>query len=360
MNYWEMRVEPVYLGDDIFTTEDDAYTMRIRYETITCKFCNSPDIVKNGTFRGTQRWLCRNCGRAFVDNKALPKMKFSIDEVSSALGMYFRGLSLKKISHQLQAQHGYSPSDIAIYNWVVRFSKIAILEAESHTPNVSDTWIADETVLKIGGKKYWLHDIIDSETRYLLATHLSSTRSIKDSHKLMELASKKAGKVPKVVITDGLANYVDAIELAFGADTKHIVTKPFTVEINTNIIERLQGTIKERTKVMRGMKKLETARLILNSWTIFYNHFRPHMSLQDRTPAEVARVDFPYKNWKDVVNSQAGTIRKLDGTKIVAVIPKQVITFPPTRRPAYRKRLKKPSKQIVPTLAQTRTAKRRK
>jgi hypothetical protein len=62
----------------------------------------------------------------------------------------------------------------------------------------------------------------------------------------------------------------------------------------------MHGTIKSRTKVMRGLHTVESARLFLDGWLVHYNFFRPHMSLRDRTPAQVAGIRFPLRNWKDV------------------------------------------------------------
>lgn len=280
-----------------------------------CKYCGSSHVVKNGKSRkGIQNWLCRNCGKGFVDSKALPRMKSPIDHVASAVYLYYTGSSLNEIKGYIEQQHGILPSDGTIYNWVKRFSKIAVNEAEKHTPKVGDTWVADETVLRIGGKKLWFWDIIDSETRFLLATHISSTRTTRDAQKLMELASKRAGKAPKKVLTDKLAPYIDGIELTFGAETKHTQTSPFGEE-STSLIERFHGTLKDRTKVMRGMKRLESARLILNGWLIYYNFFRPHESLNDKTPSEKAEIKFPFSNWLDVVKSQSPIAHILQGNQ---------------------------------------------
>jgi len=85
------------------------------------------------------------------------------------------------------------------------------------------------------------------------------------------------------------------IELVFGADTKHVQSTPFVVYTDsTNIIERFHGTLKDRTQVMRDLKKPETA--IVEGFLVFYNYFRPHESLKDKTPAEVAKISFPFKN----------------------------------------------------------------
>jgi hypothetical protein len=48
------------------------------------------------------------------------------------------------------------------------------------------------------------------------------------------------------------------------------------------------------------MQRLDTAQLIMDGWNIYYNFFRPHESLRDKTPGEVARIDVPFKNWEDV------------------------------------------------------------
>jgi len=92
----------------------------------------------------------------------------------------------------------------------------------------------------------------------------------------------------------------DGVELNFGAETKHIQAKGFTADKSTNLIERFHGILKDRTKVMRGLKKKETARLLMDGWLVHYNFFRPHEALDDFTPAEKAEIKFPYKDWQDV------------------------------------------------------------
>ena len=84
--------------------------------------------------------------------------------------------------------------------------------------------------MKIGGKKYWFWDLIDTKTRFLLASHMSTNRTTPHAKTLVEKASKRAGKTPKVIITDKLWAYLDGIELAFGADTKHVQSKGFRIQ----------------------------------------------------------------------------------------------------------------------------------
>jgi transposase-like protein len=247
-------------------------------------------------------------------------MKTSTDQIGAALNMYYEGMSLNAIRRQLDQTHRNYPSDSTVYEWIERFSKEAISEAKKYTPNVGDVWVADETVLKIDGKNIWFWDIIDAKTRFLLASHVSANRGTREAKALMEKAQARAGKTPKVVLTDKLAAYIDGIEQAFGADAKHIQSKPFTVKDSTNLIERFHGTLKDRTKVMRGLKEIETAKLFTDGWLVHYNFFRPHETL-GKTPAEAAGITFAFKNWLGVVNQPRIIVSKLRIEDVVSPKP---------------------------------------
>jgi len=266
-----------------------------------CKFCGSRHIVRYGHYQQRQRWFCKDCKRKFADNDAPPNMKTPTVQIASALSMFYEGMSLNAIRRHLEQTYHSYPSDSSVYGWIVKYTKVAVAKTKDVKVAMGDVWVADETVLKIDGRRMWFWDIIDRRTRYLLASYLSATRGTRDARTLMERARVRARKVPKVVITDRLASYLDGIELAYGAQTKHIASKGFKVQPNTNLIERFHGSLKARTKVLRGLKKRETAKLILDGWLVHYNFFRPHESLGNKTPAEKAGVKFPYKNWLDVV-----------------------------------------------------------
>jgi putative transposase len=272
-----------------------------------CKFCGSVDVVKNGKRNGTQYYLCKNCGRGFVYNRGLPHMRYPVGIVADAVYDYYAGVSLRKIVDGIAQKIGRRPSDSAIYGWVKRLTKIALAEARHYIPQVGDKWLADECVLKLkDGKKYWLINVIDYDTRFLLASRLSSARGIKDICLTFKKAKDRAKKSPKLMLTDGWKAYVEGCELVFGGVAKHVVTTPFKKkELSTNIVERWHGTLRDRLKPMRGMDKSETQQLILEGFVFNYNYLRPHESLKGKTPAEAAKIhDFPYKSWLDAIKSQ--------------------------------------------------------
>lgn len=276
---------------------------------VICKYCDSESVIKYGQVKGIQRYYCKDCGRKFVSTDTIPKMQTPTKVIADSLNMHYEGMSLNEIRRNFIQQDNNYVSKVTPYNWEKRFTKIAVKEADKYTPNVGNVWQSDETVIhnNFGGKKkrLWLIDIIDRDTRFMLATKLSRSRNKSDIALAMKEAKDKAGKSPKRIITDGWRGYVDGIELVFGADTEHVQSTPFVDKSkSTNIVERVQGTLKERTKVMRGLKTFESMRDFLKGWVIHYNYFRPHLSLNDRTPAEVAGIDFPYKNWKELIEKQ--------------------------------------------------------
>jgi transposase-like protein len=227
-----------------------------------------------------------------MDIESLPGMKTSTNQVASALSMYYEGLSLNIIRRHLQQMYNSYPSDSTVYEWIDRFTKQAIEQAKEYNPEVSNIWVADQTMLKVGGQKVWFWDMLDAKTRYLLASHLSAKRTILDCREFMAKAAQKIDKPPKVVITDQLTVYVDAIELTFGAETKHIPIRNLRTTPCNQLIVRFHSTLKTRNKVMKKLKSLERAKDILQGWLVYYNFLRPQEALGGQTPAEKAGIKY--------------------------------------------------------------------
>lgn len=276
-------------------------------EPIKCPRCGSLDVMKYGIRKGVQEYICSKCRRKFTDRDLALGMRTPVTQIGASLNMFYDGLSFSDIARHLAETYNNPVDQSTVYRWVIKYTVKAVNTLEQLKPQVSDAWVVDETVIKVGGRNLWFIDIIDEGTRFLLASYLSRHRTSEDIAFVMKLAWERAGKIPRVVISDGWWAYQDGVERVFGADAKHIRSKGFTEEINTNLIERFHGTLKDRTKVLRGFKTLDTAQLLLDGFLVHYNFFRPHMSLLDKTPAEVAGIRAPYKNWTELVR-KVGTV----------------------------------------------------
>ena len=176
---------------------------------MNCKYCQSENVIKYGLYKDVQRYFCNDCKRKFASTDTIPKMQYATHKVSDAINMYYEGMSLREIRRNFIQQHNDYISDVSALNWVTRFSKLAIMEAGKHKPDVSRVWVADETMIDLDGKNVWLWDIIDTKTRFLIATHMSYTRTIKDAKALMKQAYERTGKTPRVIYTDSLRAYLE-------------------------------------------------------------------------------------------------------------------------------------------------------
>ena len=122
-------------------------------------------------------------------------MQYPIDAVAMALNMFYESASLAKIQRQLQLSYGFSPTRSIIYKWIVDYSKKATKLLNNVPIRTGSSWIADETVLRLKAEskqkqKQWFWDIMDSDTRFLLASNMSLNRGTKDAKTLMESAAK--------------------------------------------------------------------------------------------------------------------------------------------------------------------------
>ena len=69
-------------------------------------------------------------------------------------------------------------------------------------------------------------------------------------------------------------------------------------------MKRMNGEVRDREEVMRGLKKTNTA--ILKGYQIYHNYFREHQGLDGKTPAEAANIKIEGQNkWVTVIQNAA-------------------------------------------------------
>ena len=66
-------------------------------------------------------------------------------------------------------------------------------------------------------------------------------------------------------------------------------------------MERLNGEVRDREKVLRGLKKVNTS--VLPGYQIYHNYLQP-LGLDGRTPAEVFGIEIQGDNkWKTLIEN---------------------------------------------------------
>jgi putative transposase len=278
-----------------------------------CSSCGSSELVKDGLRKNKsgiiQRFLCKSCGHRFVVNYGFQKMKNNPKVITLAMDLFFKGISYRKIVDHLQQFYGLKISHVSLIKWVRKYVRLMKSYADSFTPKTSGFWHTDEMTVSLKANKQmdWLWNLMDHDTRFLLASQLSQKREIEDAREIFAEAKSLAKTMPSFVITDGLRAYQDAFNKEFytlsNPRTMHIRLAGLRKETNNNIIERLHGTIRERTKVMRGLGSADSAQTLIDGNRIYYNFIRPHTALNGLTPAKVANINLQLgqNRWLDLI-----------------------------------------------------------
>ena len=223
-------------------------------KTVNCPYCPSVKVSKHGKQQGHQRYVCNGCGRTFTDTGKLHGHRFTADQIGAAVRMFYSGTSYKQIAEYLEEVHDVpEPSKATIYEWVRDYTdKATVAQMKGRKAKTGKEWVADEMMVDVGGQKMWLWNVMDSETRYILASHLTPRRDANAARVVLRKAALVADAPPKTIVTDKLKSYIPAVKDVL-PETRHMQSEGITADINNNLSERLQGTFRSRVKTLRGL-----------------------------------------------------------------------------------------------------------
>jgi putative transposase len=277
----------------------------------TCVYCNSLKVVKNGK-RKTKgitktRYLCKDCKKTFIANKEFERISVEPKAITLTLDLYFKGLSLRKIQDTLKQFYGVEVHHETVRRWINHYMKQINSYVDKFQPITSGVIHTDEMMIKEKGKYKWLWNSIDHETKFLIASNVSETRFVKDAKNHFEKVKKGCSAKPEQIITDGLQSYRKSFNKVFYSnrqDCQHIRLKDFRTKPNNNIVERLHGSQRERTKVIRGFKG--QAENQMKNWQTYYNFIREHQTLE-KTPAEQSgiKLELNHNKWLSLIKKSA-------------------------------------------------------
>jgi len=275
-----------------------------------CIFCRSDQIVRDGlrhnSYGDIQKWNCKVCDRYFTVNIGFERMKHNPQAVTTAMQLYFSGESLRNTAKSLKLI-GVEVTHKTVLKWIQKYTALMGKYLDKITPQVSDTWRADELFLKVKGNTKYLYALMDDETRFWIAKEVADTKYTADITPMLRDGKKFAGKAPSTLITDGAFNFDSAFRKAFWRENKalaiqHVRHVRMSGDQNNNRMERFNGEIRDREKVMRSLKKDDSA--ILDGYKIFHNYVRPHMALDGQTPAEKAGIQVKGENkWLTLIQN---------------------------------------------------------
>jgi transposase-like protein len=255
-----VKCKHIFAVEILFALHKEVKVARIEPISIgCCIYCKSPSIVKDGLrynkYETIQKFNCRGCGRHFRINLGFEKMHATPEMITSALQLYSTGESFRNIEKSLRLQ-GVKMSHVAIYKWVKTYVGLMHAYLEKTTPNVTDAWYADELHPEARGNSKYLFALMDDQIRFWVAQQVADTKYSSNIQPLLRHAKVIAGKRPNMFITDGASKFHDAFTKEFftiaNPRTRHISHIPLQGDHNINEMERMNGEVRDREKVMRG------------------------------------------------------------------------------------------------------------
>lgn len=276
----------------------------------SCLFCKSKEIKKYGIRHNKnydiQRYVCQSCHKTFSVNIGFEKMKHNPKGITTAMQLYFSGESLRNVSKSLKLI-GVDVTHQTIYNWIKKYTHLMSKYIDKIVPQVGDAWRADEVYVKVRGELKYVFALMDDETRFWIAQEVADRKEGHDASTLFRKGKEVTGTKPKVLITDGLESYHTAYKKEFWEidrtkRTLHVRHIHMKGDMNNNKMERMNGEIRDREKVMRGIKKKDT--VILTGYQMFHNYFRPHSGINGMTPAEKCGIKIEGEDkWKTLIEN---------------------------------------------------------
>ena len=264
-----------------------------------CPKCSSETIKKDG-WRNTlnrgkiQRYECKSCDHRFTNNDGFKRMKHSPQKISLCLDLFYRGVSTRKIQEHLKAFYPHNADHRTILRWIIKYSNVISQFTDNLNLNVGNEIQLDEMEYKTKGKQSWFIDMIDTQTRFMVASDFVKSREKSKIKRMLQNTKQKTEDKIRVVTTDGFLLYREIVKKSFGYNLQehkynieHNVVNASQGEGFNHKIERLHNSIRERTKTFRGFKNLKSANAIMKGYAIFYNFIRKHQAL-GKCPYELA------------------------------------------------------------------------
>ena len=144
---------------------------------------------------------------------------------------------------------------------------------------------------------------MDDDTRFWLAKDMAGTKFQHNANTLLKLTKKVIGnKTPRHFTTDGLPAYEKSSRKIFGRKTQHHRHIHLHWDMNNNKMERFNGEIRDREKVLRGLKKKNSP--IIDGMKAYYNFTKKHGGIGCRRPSEEAKIIVEGRNkWKTIIEN---------------------------------------------------------
>jgi len=210
--------------------------------------------------------------------------RYPHEVITLAVRWYLRfGLSYRDVE-ELLAERGIEVDHVSIYRWVHRFAPEFAEAARARQHVIGDRWHVDETYLKVGGTWRYLFRAID-QFGQVIDVYLSPRRDTSAARRFFERAIGRTRISPVEVTTDRYRVYPRVLD--------ELLPEAFhdTEVYANNPLETDHGRLKARLRLMRGLKRDSTARVIVVGHAFVQNFRRGFYDLGTDVPPSARLAD---------------------------------------------------------------------
>lgn len=297
----------------------------IKVPPIKCRHCRSTryttSFKRKNKYSTPQVYRCLDCHRRFTPDNGFLFMTYRGEYVVEAIEDRCACKTPHNTCDSLSKKGG-RPHRTTLYHWFVKFPRMVTPYLLSLEYNLGDTMYVDEIIIKIGGVSHVVYSAEDLRTRMNTATQIGRFKGSHSVRRLYRMDIQIRGGVAVLVITDGAKNFISAHELEMrynvdeGKVSMHIRNIHMDGNMNTNMIESLNATLRMFEESIRGVKTPHTTYFGMHQ--INYNFVRTHSGIGMR-PSEAAGVVFEdLDKWRAIIACAAdyNNARKLGKVRV--------------------------------------------
>jgi transposase-like protein len=216
------------------------------------------------------------------------------------------GLSLRKTSQALEDLYNIKVSHTMVANYCKTAAVVVKPFVDDFDYKRSETFIADETYIKVKGVKGYIWFIMDAVSKSILGYQVSDNRGVGPCILAMRMAFKGISKLSENFrfIADGFSAYPLAaqqfslrkenplnfeITPVIGLTNDDAVSKTFRPF--KQVVERLNRTFKESYRCTCGYDNFDGANYSVSLWVAYYNFLRKHSYFRYRVLNSTQMLD---------------------------------------------------------------------
>lgn len=275
------------------------------WEERNCPGCGAAvDREDAARFRRLALLRCRSCGHWNLNPEAGESLDSREKAIGAAMQMNLDGTTTRDIIDRME---GLSPdTNISQQNlswWTKRYgAPAAEAMREMRPPTASRTWEIDAVSFRMRSRDWLFWTVTDQMTQYVLATGRTDARGTCTA--LLEMAELVSGEKPtNIILASSIPEGTAALE-QYDGEGADIIRQPPSGENPDGSMARLRKSVQQRLEGPSGKMTLENADMALAQVVMSINLFEEQPGT-GTTPAENAGLKSPYRNWQELVETEA-------------------------------------------------------